>query len=293
MPSSSRVSLGIACITAGIFCLTVSDTMAKWLGSTYSPMQILFLRGALAVIVLLLLAARLGGKNAVLTQNLGIHLLRGALNVITAYCFYLSLTLLPQAEATAIAFSAPFFVTIISVLFLKEKVALSGWLALLTGFVGVLLVVRPSPGHMQWAALLPLGTALGYAIMMTTSRYIKAQESMLTMMLYLALGQAVFSGPLMAWVWQPVQSSAHLLGFAGVALFSTLGLGLITQAFRIAPASVVAPFDYSGLIWAALFGWAVSQEVPSAWFYAGAVLIAGSGIYVALFHHRKEKAASQ
>ncbi len=289
--SHSRIPLGITCITGGIFCLTISDTLAKWLGNIYSPMQILFLRGGLAAVVLLGLAAMVGGGRALTTRHLGIHLLRGALNVMTAYCFYLSLTMLPQAEATAIAFSAPFFVTIISVLFLKEKVALGGWLALLTGFAGVMLVVRPSPTHMQWAALLPLATALGYAVMMTTARYIKAQESMLTMMLYLALGQAVFAGPLSAWMWEPIQSG-HMLGFAGIALFSTLGLGLITQAFRVAPASVVAPFDYSGLIWAAMLGWLVWQEIPSPWFYAGAVLIAGSGIYVALFHHREDKKAA-
>ncbi len=239
-PSPSRVPLGIACITGGIFCLTVSDTLAKWLGHIYSPMQILFLRGGLAAVVLLGMAGMMGGRRTLATSHLGVHLLRGALNVLTAFCFYLSLTMMPQAEATAIAFSAPFFVTIISVMFLNEKVALGGWLALLIGFAGVVLVVRPSPGHMEWAALLPLVTALGYAVMMTTARRIKAQESMLTMMLYLALGQAVFAGPLSAWVWEPVQSE-HWMGFAGIALFSTLGLGLITQAFRVAPASIVAP----------------------------------------------------
>jgi len=288
---SSRVPLGIACITSGIFCLTISDTLAKWLGHMYSPMQILFLRGGLAAIVLLGLAAAVGGRQALQTMHPVIHLLRGALNVAAAYCFYLSLTMLPQAEATAIAFSAPFFVTIISVLFLKERVALGGWLALCIGFAGVMLVVRPSPSHMQWAALLPLATALAYAVMMTTARYIKAQESMLTMMLYLALGQVIFAGPLSVPVWQPIQSG-HLLGFAGIALFSTLGLGLISQAFRVAPASIVAPFDYSGLIWAALFGWLVWHEIPSGWFYMGALLITGSGIYVALFHERSGKKPS-
>ncbi|MCB5363889.1 DMT family transporter [Pusillimonas sp. CC-YST705] len=286
-PSPSRIPLGIACVMGGIFSLTVSDTLAKWLGHIYSPMQIVFLRGGIATLALLILAGQLGGRQALLTSHLGVHLLRGALNVLTAYCFYLSLTFLPQAEATAIAFSAPFFVTIISVIFLKEKVALAGWLALLTGFAGVLLVVRPSPDHMQWAALLPLLTALGYAVMMTTARYIKAQESMLTMMLYLGVGQAVFAGPLSAWIWVPVQAE-HWLGFAGIAFFSTVGLGLITQAFRVAPASIVAPFDYSGLIWATLFGWVIWHEVPSTWFYAGALLIAGSGIYVALFSGRNK-----
>lgn len=288
--SSSRITLGIACIMGGIFCLTISDTLAKWLGQTYSPLQTLFLRGLLATPVLLLLILFVSGRQALRTDHLGIHLFRGGLNILTAFCFYLSLTLLPQAEATAIAFSAPLFVTVISVAFLKERVPLGSWLALFVGFAGVMLVVRPSPGHMQWAALLPLATALGYAIMMVSARRITAQESMLTTMFYIALGQAVCAAPLTGWVWEPVQSE-HMLGFIGIALFSTLGLGLITQAFRIAPASIVAPFDYSGLIWAALFGWLVWDEIPTLWFYSGAILIAASGIYVALFRKR-EPAAS-
>lgn len=274
---------------AGIFCLTISDTLAKWLGMVYSPLQILFLRGLLATPVLFALILMFSGRRALRTGHLGIHLFRGALNVLTAFCFYLSLTLLPQAEATAIAFSAPLFVTIISVLFLKERVSLGAWLALLVGFAGVMLVVRPSPGNMQWPALLPLVTALGYAIMMVSARRIQAQESMLTTMFYIALGQAVCAAPLTGWVWEPVQA-VHFSGFLGIALFSTLGLGLITQAFRVAPASIVAPFDYSGLIWAALLGWLVWDEVPTVWFYSGALLIAASGVYVALFRNRGKAA---
>lgn len=115
-------------------------------------------------------------------------MLRGFLDVVSASCFYLGLTMLPLAEVTAIAFSAPLLVTIISVFFLDEKVSRGGWLALFVGFAGVLLIVRLSPQHMPWATMLPLITALGYAVMMVSARRINARESMLTTMFYIAQG---------------------------------------------------------------------------------------------------------
>jgi len=284
----NQITLGIASIIAGMFCLTISDGLAKWLGATYSPVQLLFLRGLLAAPILIVLIAILSGRAALRTEHLGIHLFRGLINVVSASCFYLGLTMLPLAEATAIAFSAPFFVTIISVIFLHEKVSLGGWLALLAGFAGVVLIARPNPQNMQWAVVLPLITALGYAVMMVSARKLNVRESMLTTTLYIALGQAFFAGLPQAWVWTPVQSG-HMAGFLGLAIFSTLGLGLITQAFRVAPASIVAPFDYTGLIWATLFGWAIWHEMPSLGFYAGALLIVISGVYIAVFEASKKR----
>lgn len=273
---------GIACILAGMFCLTISDALAKWLGAFYSPLQLLFLRAAIALPLVTALVLGLGGSRALRTRHIGVHLLRGAINVASAFCFYLGLTLLPLAETTAIAFCAPFFVTVISVAFLGEKVPMGGWLALFAGFAGVLVIVRPSPDNIQWAALLPLATALGYAVMMVSAKRISARESMLTTMFYIVLGQLVFASLPLAAVWVPVEWP-HLPGFVGIAVCSTAGLGLITQAFRIAPATIVAPFDYSGLIWATLFGWIFWRELPDAWSYAGALMIILSGIYVAFF----------
>ncbi len=282
----SNIRTGILCILVGIFCLTLSDSLAKWLGPFYSPIQILFLRAAIALPLVTMLVLSLGGRRALRTQHIGVHLLRGAINVASASCFYLGLTLLPLAENTAIAFCAPLFVTAISVAFLGEKVSRGGWLAILAGFAGVVVIVRPSPGNIQWAALLPLATAFGYAVMMVSAKRISARESMLTTMFYIVLGQLVFASLPLAAVWKPIDWS-HLPGFIGIAVCSTMGLGLITQAFRMAPASIVAPFDYFGLISAGLLGWFFWNELPDAWFYVGALMIAASGVYVALSNGRR------
>lgn len=245
----SSAAAGIACVMAGIFFLTLSDTNAKWLGASYHPLQILFLRALIALPVVTALALWLGGRRVLRTGHLRLHLARGAINVVSACCFYLGLNSLPLAEATAIAFAAPLFVTALSVFVLKERVDSRRWLAVLAGFAGVLIIVRPGTDAFQAATLLPLTTAMLYAVMMTTARGISPSEGMLTTTFYIVAGQFLCSILTLPWVWQ-APAIGDLPYFAGVALFSTLGLTLITQAFRIAPASVVAPFDYTGLIWA-------------------------------------------
>jgi len=227
------------------------------------------------------LALWLGGRRVLRTTHPGLHLTRGAINVVSACCFYLGLQALPLAEATAIAFAAPLFVTALSVLILKERVDGKRWLAVLAGFAGVLIVVRPGTQAFQAATLLPLTTALLYAVMMITARGINRAEGMLTTTFYIVLGQLVCSAIGLPWVWR-APAVEDLPYFGGVALFSTLGLALITQGFRIGPASVVAPFDYTGLVWATILGWIFWREAPDAYAYLGAVFIAGSGVYIAL-----------
>jgi drug/metabolite transporter (DMT)-like permease len=139
--------------------------------------------------------------------------------------------------------------------------------------------VRPGGAAFQAAALFPLGTAVFYALLMLSARWVDPRESMWTMMLYLVGGGAIFSGLASCLVWVPVRA-ADLGLFAGIALFGTLGMTLMTQAFRLAPAVVVAPLDYTALIWATLLGWAIWREVPDGATYLGAGVIAASGAYI-------------
>lgn len=217
---------GIACVVGGIFFLTLSDANAKWLGASYNPLQILFLRALIALPFVTALALSLGGRRVLRTTHPGLHLTRGAINVVSACCFYLGLRALPLAEATAIAFAAPLFVTALSVLILKERVDGKRWLAVLAGFAGVLIVVRPGSAAFQPATLLPLTTALLYAVMMITARGISRAEGMLTTTFYIVLGQLVCSAVGLPWVWQ-TPDMEDLPYFGGVALFICPNLDLI------------------------------------------------------------------
>lgn len=283
---------GILYVSAGIFFLTGSDALAKWVGQYYSPIQILFMRAAIALPVVLVLVTMLGGRRALRTGHIGLHLLRGAINIISASFFYLGLQSLPLAETTAIAFSAPLFVTALSVWVLKERVDAKRWLAVAAGFSGVLVIVQPGAASFQVAALYPLATAVLYAVMMLTARAIGAAESVLTTMLYIVVGQLVCSALVAPAFWTPLEWT-HMPFFAGIALLSTLGLTFITQGFRIGPASVVAPFDYTGLLWATLLGWFIWQDRPELHHAIGASFIVGSGMYIAWREARASRSRRQ
>ena len=272
-------------ILAGAACLSVSDALAKWLGEFYSPAQLLFLRGLIATPLLAALIVTTQGTRGLHTRTGGLHVLRGLVNVATAGIFYAGLAKVPLAAATAVAYSAPLFVTVLSVVLLRERVWWVRWACVLLGFAGVLVIVQPAGDGFQWAYAYPLAAALGYAVLMISARGIAHDESMLTTMLYIALGQIVFAGVTMPWFWVDIEAS-HALALLALALSSTLGLGLITQAFRHAPPSLIAPLDYTGLLWATAIGWMVWSETFTGSFLVGAALIVASGVAVVLVRER-------
>jgi len=173
--------------------MTISDAIAKHLGQFYAPAQILFMRTALALPVVVVVALALGGRRVLRSAYLPLHLGRGAINIVSAVCFYTGLRHLPLAENVSIAFSAPLFVTALSVWLLKERVNAAGWLAVFTGFAGVLIIAKPGTGSLQLAALYPLAAAMLYAIMMLSARAIGKGEGMLTTTFYIVFGQLLFS----------------------------------------------------------------------------------------------------
>jgi drug/metabolite transporter (DMT)-like permease len=281
---SNGQAIAIMCI--GIFCLVMNDAMAKWFTAHYPPLQIIFVRNLLAMPMIAAILLSIGGRRALQTQNLRIHALRGLLMVGGAYAFFLGLKLLPLAEATSLIFAAPIFITLLSVPLLGEPVGWRRWAAVIVGFVGVLIIVRPGAAAFQPASLFVVATAMFYALVMITARWISRAEDVWTMTFYLVLFPMVFSGLLVPLVWQPLETS-HLPLFLGMAVFGTLGVMFISQAFRLAPAAIVAPFDYTALIWASLLGWLVWGEIPGLWTYAGAAVIIASGIYIVFRETRR------
>ena len=277
--------MGIASMCAGVFCLTVNDALAKWLGQFYPTVEIVFFRMLVALPLIAAVGLSRGGPRVFRTTRLPAHLLRGLFAASATWCFFLSLRLLPLAEATAIAFTAPIIVTALSYPLLRERVGGLKWLATGAGFVGVLVIVRPGTAAFGLAALVPLGTALFYALLMLSARMLGNRENIWATMFYMTLVPLAVTAAVVPWSWQ-TPALAHLPALAGVGLFGGAALTLITQGFRIGPAALVAPFDYTGLVWATAFGWLIWGEIPSGWSLLGAAIIAGSGIYLAYRHVR-------
>jgi drug/metabolite transporter (DMT)-like permease len=273
----NRQAIAVMCL--GILCLGVNDALAKWLTSSYPPLQIIFVRNLLAMPMITAIVLWTGGARALRTRHLGIHAFRGLLMVGGAYTFFRGLEVLPLAEATSLIFAAPIFITALSVPLLREAVGWRRWAAVIVGFIGVLIIVRPGAAAFQPASLFVVGTAMFYALGMISARWIGRGEDVWTMMFYIVLFPLLFSALMVPFVWQ-TPDMAHLPLFLGLAVFGTLGMTLITQAFRLAQAAIVAPFEYTALIWASVLGWLVWGDIPGLWIYVGAAVIIASGIYI-------------
>jgi drug/metabolite transporter (DMT)-like permease len=286
--SAERIGFGITCALIGLFGMAVMDACAKLLGAGFAISQIVLARNAIgALAILLFVAVAPGGFASLRPRRGGLLLLRTAANIAAAYLFFSGLRYLPLADAFAIVFAAPLFITALSVPVLGEQVGVRRWAAVIVGFLGVLIVVQPGTDSFQLAALLPLSAALSYAVAMLIGRKLTRDLSTSAIMFWPSLGAVVAMAVLMPAQWQtPGPADAGL--FAVMGIIGTLGMALITQGYRHAPAAVIAPFDYSVLLWGVIFGWAIWQDIPGPNVWIGAGVLIASGLYIL---HRETRGA--
>ncbi|WP_436166834.1 DMT family transporter [Bosea sp. LjRoot9] len=278
---------GIGLILLSTFFLTASDVVSKLLTATVPPLQITWLRYGVFTVIMLAIVARSGGLERLRTRKPMLQFLRGLGVTGSSILFVIGLKYLPIADATATSFIAPLFVTALSIPILGETIGWRRWTATLVGLLGVLIVVRPGGAGFQLASLLPVVSASTWAFALIVTRMMSRTESPLTTLAYSAvIGFAIVSA-VMPFAWQPLTAEMVWLGvFVGTT--STIGHWLVVQAFRHADASLLAPFSYMQLLWAAIFGFFLFAVLPDIWTLVGAVIIAGSGLYTA--HRERIKA---
>lgn len=274
-----RVGLGIAAMVAGMAMMASMDAMAKWLGAGYPIGQVVFFRNFFGMLPILAVVWQLSGLALPTTRRWRMHLLRGLLGVTAQFSFFLGLRSLGLAEATAIAFAAPLMVTALSVPLLGEKVGFRRWAAVVIGFLGVLIMVRPGPGSFQPAALLILLAAFSYAMIMLTTRMMARSDSNAAILLFGSSVSLTLSALLLPFGWK-TPDLADFGVFAALGLIGGLGMFCITQAYRHAPAAVVAPFEYVALVVAAILGFLVWREIPDLYVWLGAAVVIAAGIYI-------------
>ncbi|MGP1393976.1 MAG: DMT family transporter [Inquilinaceae bacterium] len=276
----------ILVMCAGVLSLVINDAIAKGLVARFDPFQILLARSLIALPIVAGLALWTGGAKALRSGGVRVHILRAVLAVAATYLFIRSLADLPLAEATSIIFAAPIFVAALSMPLLKQRVGLQRGLAVVAGFTGVLIVLQPGADTLKTAALLALAAAAVNALVMMSARWIDQRDGFWTMTLYMTLFSGVACAFTLAGDWPTVARSDVGL-FLGMAVAGTLGIALISHAFRISEAAVVAPFDYTALIWATALGWALWGAVPGPSVYMGALVIVASGIYLIFLEDRQ------
>ncbi len=269
---------GILLLMSSTIFLASSDAMAKYLAKSLPPIQISWLRFAMFALIMVIVMVR--HPRALKSLNPGIQALRGLAMLLSSVFFISGLQFLPIAEASATTFVAPIFVTGLSILFLGEKVGKRRWASTLIGLVGVMIIVKPGTAAFHPAAILPILSALGWAVTLVLTRRISGGDNVITTMAYTALvGFMVLSAIVpLYWVtpsWQQVAIGACI----GIA--ATMGHWIVVLAFRYADASVLAPFSYSQLVWVTLLGVVMFNEVPDVGTICGAAVIIGSGLYTA------------
>jgi len=277
--SADRPALGIALMLTGIAGFAVMDAIVKWMTADYSIIQVAALRSWFGLPLICLVALRRGGLRSLHTSRPLVHVGRYLLVLGLSLTFFWGLSQLKLVDAVAISFAAPIFITALSMPLLGEPVGLHRWLAVVAGFVGVLVMLRPGVGVFQWASIVVLGSVLFYALLMITTRAFKSSESSAALMLYPQLGMSVTGLAIAPFFWV-TPSLADLGLFAVAGVFGSVGVMCITQAFRLAPAAVITPFEYSALLWATLLGFLLWGDLPDSITLAGAAIVIASGLYI-------------
>jgi drug/metabolite transporter (DMT)-like permease len=303
-------SKGILCLVFAVALLTISDSIIKLLSSNYALHEIMLIRSLFAMVVVIVIVQLEGGFAILKTRRPVLHFIRGSMLVLANMFFYLGLASLPLAETVALFYSAPLFICVLSQLILAEKVSLFRWIAILTGLLGVIIIIRPGTDIFRMAALLPIMAAFAYACMVMITSKLGMQDKAGTMTFYiqfafivissiigLSVGDGRFYTPdnptlgflLRSWS-IPTINDLGLISICGFIV--AVGGYLISQAYRIGHASLMAPFEYSSMPIALLLGYLVWGDWPDYYSMAGSVLIISSGIIIVVMEKRVRKKAA-
>ncbi len=268
------------------------DTTIKYLAMRYNAPMVVALRFVVHFLLMLLLLGPIQGRRLLKTQRTGLVWVRAVIMVATSLCMGLALRRMPVAETSAINFLAPMVVVLLARPLLGERIGWLGWLAAITGFSGVLLIVRPGGGALDPVGVIyALGGMSGGAAYQLLSRVLAKTETTSAMLFYVAMLGAVCMGSALPWLW-PEQNPApqDMALFVAVGAAGGLGHYLFTAAFRHAPASFLAPLNYLQLIWATWFGWLAFGHMPDELGLLGMGVVMVSGMMIALKPRRPKSA---
>lgn len=307
--ASDRPDTGISLVVLGLFLFALQDVVIKGFSDRYSVLQIVFVRGVIALIPILVAVVVTSGWRGVIAYRPRLLILKGFLGFFSYLGYYLAIASLPLAEVVSIVFVAPIFVTVLSALVLRESVGARRWMAVCVGFMAVLIVIDPAASVVHLATIFAVLSALTYACSTLITRFVGPDDRPWTITLYsmvaFVLGSGIaslvvlnFGGLfitddaslqflLRPWV-VPEPVDCLLMLFLGVN--AAAGFYCLIKAYWVAPASTVAPFEYSFIVWAVLFGYLVWSEVPAPTTLIGVAMLIASGLYIFRWELRRKTA---
>ncbi|RMF08581.1 MAG: DMT family transporter [Alphaproteobacteria bacterium] len=260
-----------------MFLFVSLDSLAKVMSASFPPLQLVWARYFFhALLVAVLIVPR---GNVFRTKHLGLQVARSTMIFAATFFYFSGLKFLPLAEATAILTLGPLLTVALAVPILGEQASLQRWVGVGCGLVGALIVIRPGLGVLHWAAIFPVMAAVCYGGYQVLTRYLAPHDQPLTSLAYSAVGGAIVASLVAPfdWVWpEPVD----WLALVSLGVVGALGQYAVVRAWSAAPARVLAPFNYTNLIWAVIFGYLLFDQLPDVWTGVGAAIIVASGLYV-------------
>ena len=280
LPHQEHVVLGMSAAVGAFLMFTVMNMFAKMLSVNHSVIEIAFYRNLVACLPFLILIFGLGRREILIIRSkpslVGIRAIIGTLSLVTTFYAY---SLMPMADATALLFTASLFIPVLGVIFLKETVGPYRWAAVAIGFIGVVIMSRPSGDAYTLGIIVCLVAALMHAILQIIVRYLGRYESTETIAFYFfVIGLILTALPLPFIAVRPTLSEVPLL--VGVGLSGAAAQWLLTFAFRNAKAAIITVFNYSSIVWATLFGWMIWNEWPLPAVMLGAAIVIASNILI-------------
>lgn len=265
-------------MAGGFFLFSAVDTQAKFLTESLHPLQVAWSRQlGLFLGVVILLGLR--GPDLLRTAHPFLQVGRGALAAGSAAMFIVAVAYVPLADAVAVSFVAPFMVTVMGALLLRERVGPRRWTAITVGFLGMLIVIRPGLGVFHPAMFLVLVAATCFALRQILSRKLSGSDRTMTTVAYTAIAATLLLSLPMPFVWQTPAWGLETLLLVSIALMAAAAETMIIKSLEMAEAVVLAPVHYSLLIWGTMYGWLVFGQLPDGWTWMGALIIVATGIY--------------
>lgn len=277
--SSASPVVGIGLMLLATLFMSVNNAILKWMTAGYPAGEILFIRGVFIFLPIAYFVWRAGGVKSLRMASLSGHAVRGLLVVASALCYVNGLRYVPLADATAISFTGPLFVALLAIFFLGESVGWRRWSAIIVGFLGVVIIIRPTGDVMRYAVLLPLISAFFAAVRDVMTRRMTERETSNSILMSTSVLVVLAGLATMPFGWKmPVASDVAIMAVAGV--LNGFGHLCMIESFRAAEAGLVSPFKYSGILWAVGLGYLLWAELPDIWVVTGSVIVVASGLYI-------------
>lgn len=265
---------------AGMAFLIMSDAVSKYLAQTHPIVQVMCLRQAACLLFVVPFVLRGAGLRTLRPRNWPMQLARGLAFIVSGYLIIWSLSLLPLPTVTAITFSGPIMIALMSAPLLGERVAPALWAATLLGFAGMLVIIRPGSADFSWLLLLPVAAAFATSMRDIFTRILARTDGSLSILFWSSVVMVLGTALSAPFGWAPVSAAAWgLFLLAGCVNFCAHFL--LIEAFRLGRAAVIAPFKYTSLLWSALLGYLIWGDLPGGWIWAGAAILVASGLWIA------------